>query len=105
MWAPIVAWQISKRYSSACHVFISMWGVISSTASVIHCLKSARSRNFLKTYLITNHRLLSEERLFSPAYYYAVGTSGYIVKCHITSVVLLFDCLQTNLFISIEDNS
>ena len=24
MWAPVVARQISKRYSSSCHVFISM---------------------------------------------------------------------------------
>ena len=47
MWAPVVARQISKRYSSSCHVFISMWGVIRSTASMIHCLKSARSRTFL----------------------------------------------------------
>jgi len=41
MWATVVARQISKRYSSSCHVFISMWGVTSSTASMIHCLKSA----------------------------------------------------------------
>ena len=47
MWAPVVARQISKRYSSSCNVFISMWGVISSTASIIRCLKSARSRTFL----------------------------------------------------------
>ena len=32
MWAPVVARQISKRYWSSCHVFISMWGVISLTA-------------------------------------------------------------------------
>jgi hypothetical protein len=43
MWAPVVARQISKRYSSPCHVFISMWGVISSTASMLRCLKSATS--------------------------------------------------------------
>ena len=47
MWAPVIARQISKRYSSSCHVFISMRGVISSTASVIRCLKSASSRTFL----------------------------------------------------------
>jgi len=47
MWAPFVARQISKRYSSSCQVFTSMWGVISSAASMIHCLKSARSRTFL----------------------------------------------------------
>ena len=34
MWAPVVARQISKRYSSSSQVFISMWGVISSTASM-----------------------------------------------------------------------
>ena len=42
MWAPVVARQISKRYSSSCHVFISIWGVISSTSSMIRCLKSTR---------------------------------------------------------------
>jgi hypothetical protein len=35
MWAPVVARQISKWYSGSCHVFISMWGVISSAASMI----------------------------------------------------------------------
>ena len=45
-WAPVVARQISKRYLSSCHVFISIWDVI-STASKIRCLKSARSRTFL----------------------------------------------------------
>jgi len=34
MWAPVVARQISKRYSSSYQVFISMWGVLSSTASM-----------------------------------------------------------------------
>ena len=42
MWAPVVARQTSERYSSSFHVFISMWGVISSTASMIRCFKSAR---------------------------------------------------------------
>jgi len=57
MWAPAVARQISKRYSSSCHVFFSMWGVISSTASMIRCLKSARSPTFLlyTTSLINPH--------------------------------------------------
>jgi len=57
MWAPVVARQISKRYSSSCHVFSSMWGVISSTGSMIRCLKSARSRTFLlyTTSLINPH--------------------------------------------------
>jgi hypothetical protein len=30
---------------------------------------------------------LTEKRFFSPAYYYAVGTSGKAVKCHIISDV------------------
>jgi len=57
MWAPVVTRQISKRYSSSCHVFISMWGVISSTASIIRCLKSTTSRTFLlyTTSLINLH--------------------------------------------------
>ena len=57
MWAPVVVRQISKRYSSSCHVFISMWAVISSTAAMIRCLKSARSRTFLlyTTSLINPH--------------------------------------------------
>ena len=46
-WAAVVAWQISKWYSSYCHVFISMWAVTSSTASMIRRLKSARSRTSL----------------------------------------------------------
>ena len=57
MRAAVVARQISKRCSSCCHVFISMWGVIRSTASMICCLKSARSRTFLlyTTSLIKPH--------------------------------------------------
>jgi hypothetical protein len=57
MWAPVVVRQISKRHSSSCHVFINMWGVISSTASMICCLKSATSRTFLlyTTSLINLH--------------------------------------------------
>jgi hypothetical protein len=53
----------------------------------------------------TNRRQLTEERLFSPVYYYTVGKSGYAVKCHNTSVVLWLDYLQSSLFISMEDNS
>jgi hypothetical protein len=49
--------------------------------------------------------MLTEERLLSLAYYYAVGKRGYTVKCHITSVVLWLDYLKTSLFISIDDNS
>jgi len=47
MCAPAAARQMSKRYSCSCHVFSSMWAVISSDASTIRCLKSARSRTFL----------------------------------------------------------
>ena len=51
MWAPVVARQISR------HVFISMWGVIRWSTSMIRCLKSARSRTFLlyTTSLIIPH--------------------------------------------------
>jgi hypothetical protein len=45
MWAPVVARQISKWFSSFCHVFISMWRVISSTVSMINCLKSVHIRH------------------------------------------------------------
>jgi len=57
MWAPFVARQISKRYSSSCQVCISMWGVISSNVLMIPCLRSARSRTFLlyTTSLINRH--------------------------------------------------
>jgi len=56
MWTPVIAQQVSKRYSSSCHVFTSMWGVISSTA-LIRCLKSATSQTFLlyTTSLINSH--------------------------------------------------
>ena len=40
-------------------------------------------------------------RIFSPAYYYKVRTSGNVLKCHIISAVLWLDYLQTSLFISI----
>jgi hypothetical protein len=50
----------------------------------------------------TYRRLLTEERLFSPAYYYTVGTSGNAVQCHTISAVLWFDYLQTSLNISIH---
>jgi len=36
-------------------------------------------------------RLLTEKRIFSPAYYYTVGTSGNAVKYHIISAVLFAD--------------
>ena len=80
MWAPVVARQISKRYSSSCHVFISMWGVMSSTASMTRCLKSARSRTFLlyTTSLINPHadlrqRIIEAVGLITP---HMLKTSG-----------------------------
>jgi hypothetical protein len=49
----------------------------------------------------THNRLLTEWRIFSPAYYYAEGTHGCAVKCCIISAVLWLNFLQTSLlFIS-----
>jgi len=45
--------------------------------------------------------LLTEKRIFSPAYYYEAGTSGNALKCHFISAGLWPDYLQTSLFISI----
>jgi hypothetical protein len=53
----------------------------------------------------THRRLLTEEQLFSLAYYYTVGKRGNAVQCHIISVVLWLDYWQTSLFISKQDNS
>jgi hypothetical protein len=53
----------------------------------------------------THRRLLTEEPLFSPAYYYTVGTNGNAVQCHIISVVLWLNFLQTSLFIAIHQTS
>jgi len=39
--------------------------------------------------------------MFSPAYYYEVGTSGNALKRYIISAVLWLDYSQTSLFISI----
>jgi len=79
MWAPVVARQISKRYSSSCHVFSSMWGVISSTASMIRCLKSSRSRTFLlyTTSLINPHAKKSNGVKSGDLGGQAVGPSAY----------------------------
>ena len=54
MWAPVVARQISKRYSSSCHVFISTWAVISSTASMTRCLKISHISNFSPLHKVLN---------------------------------------------------
>jgi len=79
MWARVAARQISKRYSSSCHVFISMWGVICSTASMIPCLKSARSRTILlyTTSLINSHAKKSNGVKSGDLGGQAVGPSAY----------------------------
>jgi len=46
-------------------------------------------------------RLLTQKRIFSPAYYYKVGTSGNTFKCHIISAGLSLYYLQISPFISI----
>jgi hypothetical protein len=48
-----------------------------------------------------HHRLLTQKRIFSLAYYFAVGTSGNTVKCYIISAGLWLDYLHTSLFIPI----
>jgi len=79
MWARVVARQISKRYSSSSHVFSSMWGVISSAASMIRCLKSARSRTFLlyTTSLINSHAKMSNCMKSGDLGGQGVGPSAY----------------------------
>jgi hypothetical protein len=47
-------------------------------------------------------RLLTQKRIFSPAYYFKVGTSGNSVESYIISAVLWLDYLQSSLFISIN---
>jgi len=79
MWARVVVRQISKQYSSSCHVFISMWGVISSTSSMIRCLKSARSRTFLlyTTSLMNPHAKKSDGVKSENLGGQAIGPSAY----------------------------
>jgi hypothetical protein len=48
-----------------------------------------------------HRRLLTEKRIFSPAYYFTAGTRGNAVKCLIIWAVLWLNCLQTGLFISV----
>jgi hypothetical protein len=81
-WAAVVARQIPKRYSSSCHVFISTWAVISSTASMIRCLKSARSRTFLlyTTSLINPHAKKSNGVKSGNLGGQAVGPSAYSIS-------------------------
>ena len=115
MWAPVVARQISKRYSSSCHVFISMWGVISSTASMIRCLKSATSRTFLlyTTSLINPHAKKSNGVKSGDLGGQAVGPEARLMRtlfsCHFRAcatydTTVTLQCWQSNLgdFLSIE---
>jgi hypothetical protein len=46
-----------------------------------------------------NRRLLTQKRIFSPAYYFTDGTSGIAMKYYIISAGLLLNYLQTSLFI------
>jgi len=48
-----------------------------------------------------HRRLLTQKRVFSPAYYFTVGTSGNSVKCYIISADLWLDYLHTSLFIPV----
>jgi hypothetical protein len=45
--------------------------------------------------------MLTQKRLFSPAYGYKVGTSGNALKCDIIVPALLLVYLQSSLFIAI----
>jgi len=49
-----------------------------------------------------HRKLLTQKQIFSPAYYFTVGTSGNAVKCYIISAVLWLDYLQSSVFISIN---
>jgi hypothetical protein len=48
-----------------------------------------------------SRRLLTQKWIFSPAYYFTVGTSGKAMKCYVISAGLLLDYLQTSLCIPI----
>ena len=115
MWAPVVARQISKRHSSSCHVFISMWGVISSTASMIRCLKPATPRTFLlyTTSLINPHGKKSNSVKSGGLGGQAVGPEARLMRtlfsCHFCAcatydTTVTLQCWQSNLgdFLSIE---
>ena len=75
MWAPVVTQQISKRYSSSLNVFISMWGVVSSAASMICCLKSAwefikKNKLMVHMYIVINTTIFLIVRLLLLRYNY-----------------------------------
>ena len=115
MWAPVVARQIPKRYLKSCHVFISMWGVISSTASMIRCLKSGTSRTFLlyTTSLIKPHAKKSNGVKSGDLGGQVVGPEARLMRmlfsCHFRAcatydTTVTSQCWQSNLgdFLSIE---
>jgi len=100
VWAAVVARQISKRYPCSCHVFISTWAVISSTASMIRCLKSASSRTFLlyKTSLINPHAKKSNVVKSGDLEGQAVGPSAYSTTHadkHVARAWILFRYLSS----------
>jgi hypothetical protein len=47
--------------------------------------------------------MLTQKRLFSPAYGCEVGTSGNTLKCDIIVPALLLEYLQSSLFISTRE--
>jgi len=48
-----------------------------------------------------HRRLLTQKRIFSPAYYFTVGTNN-TVKCYIISAVICLNYLKSSVFISIN---
>jgi len=82
------------------------WGPCFMTLTVPNQFRYPVSGQEPSSLTHTYHRLLTEERIFSPAYYYAVGTGGHAVKCHIISAVLWINFLHTSLlFISTYQTS
>jgi hypothetical protein len=65
---------------------------------------SSGCTHVLKIFVASVHRMLFCALLCLAEHLDKV-THNYNIWCHITSVVLLLNCLQTSLFISIEDNS
>ena len=49
----------------------------------------------------THRRLLTQKRIFRPAYYFTVGANN-AVKCYIISAVIWLHYLQSSVFISIS---
>ena len=102
-------WTAGHVTSGCWSVWLQVWHpwLIFTTSSVLiavaawgPCFMTLTVPN-QSTYPHTHRRMLTEEPIFSPAYYYAVGTGGHAVKCHIISAVLWINFLQTSLlFIS-----